>query len=47
MLILPLAGQESRAADFLRSQSEAMQRQRDPEMAQNTRLLKESPRLEF
>lgn len=47
MLILPLAGQEGRAADFLRSQSEAMQRQRDPEMAQNTRLLKESPRLEF
>ena len=37
----------SYAADFLQSQSEAMQRQRDPEMAQHTRLLKESPRLEF
>lgn len=47
LLILPLADQESRAADFLQSQSEAMQRQRDPEMAQNTRLQKESPRLEF
>jgi len=46
LLISPLAGHESRAADFLQSQSEAIQGQSDPEIAQNT-LLKEGPRLEF